>query len=54
MSTPPVTTGIARGAVPGFAHAFTVTAVAAAASAAVCPLVVPRGRLEMSGVPHAH
>ncbi|MEU6854813.1 MFS transporter [Actinacidiphila alni] len=47
-------TGIARGTVPGFAHAFTVTAAAAAASAALCVLVVPRGRLEMSGVPHAH
>ncbi|MEW2517289.1 hypothetical protein [Actinacidiphila alni] len=47
--------GIAPGTVPGFAHAFTVTAAAAAAavSAALCLLVVPRGRLEMGGVPHA-
>ncbi|MFJ8108084.1 MFS transporter [Streptomyces sp. NPDC096132] len=46
--------GIEAGSVGGFTDAFTVCAVAAAASAAVALGLVPRGRPQLSGGPHVH
>ncbi|NGO12235.1 DHA2 family efflux MFS transporter permease subunit [Streptomyces sp. HC44] len=46
--------GFARGSVGGFTDAFTVCAVAAAASAAVGLVLVPRGKPQMTGGPHVH
>lgn len=46
--------GIEHGSVPAFAHAFTLTAVAAAVSAGAALVLVPRGRPRMAGGPHAH
>ncbi|MDH6589907.1 EmrB/QacA subfamily drug resistance transporter [Streptomyces sp. SAI-133] len=46
--------GIERGTVGGFTDAFTVCAVAAAASAAVALGLVPRGKPQVTGGPHVH
>ncbi|WP_151477427.1 MFS transporter [Streptomyces albicerus] len=46
--------GFERGSVGGFADAFTVCAVAAAASAVVSLALVPRGKPQMTGGPHVH
>lgn len=46
--------GIEYGSVGGFTDAFTVCAVAAAASAAVALGLVPRGKPQMTGGPHVH
>ncbi|MEV0490914.1 hypothetical protein [Streptomyces atratus] len=46
--------GIERGAVRGFADAFTVCAAAAAAGAAVAAGLVPRGKPETAGGRHVH
>jgi EmrB/QacA subfamily drug resistance transporter len=46
--------GIESGSVGGFTDAFTVCAVAAAASAAVALGLVPRGKPQVSGGPHVH
>ncbi|MET7714481.1 MFS transporter [Streptomyces sp. NPDC005407] len=47
-------TGIERGSVGGFTDAFTVCALAAAASAAVALGLVPRGKPQLTGGPHVH
>ncbi|MGW1652618.1 hypothetical protein [Streptomyces atratus] len=44
----------AAGSVSGFADAFTVCAAAAGACAVVAGLLVPRGKPEGTGGPHAH
>ncbi|MED7827384.1 MFS transporter [Streptomyces chiangmaiensis] len=49
MST--VAAGVEHGAIGGFTDAFTLSAVAAAASALV---LVPRGKPQMTGGPHVH
>ncbi|MGP4051964.1 MFS transporter [Streptomyces sp. 2A115] len=46
--------GIERGSVGGFTDAFTVCALAAVVSAAVAVGLVPRGKPQQTGVPHAH
>lgn len=46
--------GIEHGAIGGFTDAFTLSAVAAAASALVALVVVPRGKPQMTGGPHVH
>lgn len=46
--------GIESGSVGGFTDAFTVCALAAAASAAVALGVVPRGKPQTAGGPHVH
>ncbi|MFV5992344.1 DHA2 family efflux MFS transporter permease subunit [Streptomyces sp. NPDC056231] len=46
--------GIERGAVDGFADAFTVCAAAAGAGAVVAAGLVPRGKPETTGRPHVH
>ncbi|MGQ4420436.1 MFS transporter [Streptomyces sp. SAS_269] len=46
--------GFERGSVSGFNDAFTVCAVAAAGSAAVALALVPRGKPQATGIPHAH
>ncbi|GGZ73307.1 hypothetical protein GCM10010308_50870 [Streptomyces vinaceusdrappus] len=46
--------GFERGAVGGFVDAFTVCAVAAAASAVVALGLVPRGKPQSTGGPHVH
>ncbi|MDX3458639.1 MFS transporter [Streptomyces sp. ME02-8801-2C] len=46
--------GIERGTAGGFTDAFTVCAAAAAVSAAVALVLVPRGKPQMTGGPHVH
>jgi EmrB/QacA subfamily drug resistance transporter len=46
--------GIESGSVGGFTDAFTVCALAAAASAAAALGLVPRGKPQMTGGPHVH
>ncbi|MEV4862505.1 MFS transporter [Streptomyces ossamyceticus] len=46
--------GFDRGSAAGFADAFTVCAVAAAAGAAVALGLVPRGKPQSTGAPHVH
>jgi predicted MFS family arabinose efflux permease len=46
--------GFERGSVGGFGDAFTVCAVAAAASAIVALVLVPRGKPQSTGGPHVH
>ncbi|WP_433455762.1 MFS transporter [Streptomyces sp. CA-142005] len=46
--------GIERGAIGGSTDAFVLSAVAAAASALVALLLVPRGKPQMTGGPHVH
>jgi MFS family permease len=46
--------GFEQGAVGGFADAFTVCAVAAAAGAVVALGLVPRGKPQSTGGPHVH
>jgi sugar phosphate permease len=46
--------GFEQGSAAGFGDAFTVCAVAAAASAAVALGLVPRGKPQSTGAPHVH
>ncbi|MEU9603969.1 MFS transporter [Streptomyces sp. NPDC048057] len=46
--------GIGAGATAGFTDAYALLAVVAGASALASVALVPRGRPEMTGVPHAH
>ncbi|MGW0294175.1 MFS transporter [Streptomyces tuirus] len=46
--------GFERGSAAGFGNAFTVCAVAAAASAIVALALVPRGKPQSTGTPHVH
>ncbi|MFJ9706056.1 MFS transporter [Streptomyces sp. NPDC101234] len=46
--------GIERGSTGGFTDAFTLSAVAAVASALVALALVPRGKPQLTGGPHVH
>ncbi|MFF7986065.1 hypothetical protein ACFZDK_44355 [Streptomyces sp. NPDC007901] len=46
--------GIEHGAVGGFPDAFTLSAVAAAATALAALALVPRGKPQTTGGPHVH
>lgn len=46
--------GIARGTSAGFTDAYTLLAVVAGVSAALCLALVPRGKPQLSGGPHVH